>query len=42
MHHALEILQENAKEMQIIVVTCDVDKYNMLSGANFISMDDSM
>ncbi|MDI9435068.1 MAG: AAA family ATPase [Euryarchaeota archaeon] len=42
MHHALEILQESAKEMQIIVVTCDVDKYNMLSGANFISMDDSM
>ncbi len=39
MHHALEILQDNAKDMQIIVVTCDVDKYNSLSDANFISMD---
>jgi Uncharacterized conserved protein len=39
MHHALEILEENAKNMQIIVVTCDVDKYNSLKDANFISMD---
>lgn len=42
MHHALEILQENAKNMQIIVVTCDVDKYNSLTDANFISMDESI
>ncbi|BDZ71458.1 AAA family ATPase [Methanobacterium petrolearium] len=39
MHRALEILQENAQHMQIIVVTCDVDKYNSLTDANFISMD---
>lgn len=42
MHHALEILQDNAKDMQIIVVTCDFEKYNSLSGANFISMDDAV
>jgi len=42
MHHALDILQDNAKDMQIIVVTCDVEKYNSLSGANFISMDDNL
>jgi len=39
MHHVLEILEENAKSMQIIVVTCDVDKYNSVVNANFISMD---
>lgn len=39
MHRALEILQDNSKNMQIIVVTCDVDKYNSLTDANFISMD---
>ncbi|HHY00528.1 MAG TPA: hypothetical protein GX531_04040, partial [Methanothermobacter sp.] len=39
MHHALQILEDNAKDMQIIVVTCDVDKYNSLKDANFISMD---
>ena len=42
MHHALRILEENAKEMQIIVLTCDVDKYNSLTDANFISMDKSL
>jgi len=42
MHHALQILEENAKNMQIIVVTCDVDKYNSLTDANFISMDDTL
>ncbi|MDI6643567.1 MAG: AAA family ATPase [Methanobacteriaceae archaeon] len=42
MHHALEILQDNAENMQIIVVTCDVDKYNSLTDANFISMDDTL
>ena len=41
MHHALKILEENAKNMQIIIVTCDVDKYNSLSDANFISMDEN-
>jgi DNA repair protein SbcC/Rad50 len=40
MHHALEILEENAQNMQVVVVTCDVDKYNSLSEANFISMDE--
>ncbi|AUB59867.1 hypothetical protein BK009_03765 [Methanobacterium subterraneum] len=39
MHHALEILEENARNMQIIVVTCDVDKYNSLKDANFISVE---
>lgn len=38
MHHALEILEENSKNMQIIVLTCDVDKYNSLIDANFISI----
>lgn len=42
MHHALQILNENAKNMQIIIVTCDVDKYNSLSDANFISMDETI
>ncbi|NYB53069.1 MAG: hypothetical protein HVN35_11005 [Methanobacteriaceae archaeon] len=42
MHHALEILEENSKNMQIIVVTCDIDKYSSLSGANFISMDEKL
>lgn len=42
MHHALEILKEYAEKMQIIVVTCDVDKYNSLTGANFISMDETI
>jgi DNA repair protein SbcC/Rad50 len=40
MHHALEILEENARNMQVVVVTCDIDKYDSLSGANFISMDE--
>lgn len=40
MHHALEILEENARNMQVVVVTCDVDKYDSLTGANFISMDE--
>lgn len=40
MHHALEILEENARSMQVVVVTCDIDKYDSLSGANFISMDE--
>nr|WP_319374894.1 AAA family ATPase [uncultured Methanobacterium sp.] len=40
MHHALEILEENARNMQVVVVTCDVDKYDSLTSANFISMDE--
>lgn len=39
MHHALEILEENSKNMQIIVVTCDVEKYSSLVNANFISIN---
>ncbi|MDP2835752.1 MAG: SMC family ATPase [Methanobacteriaceae archaeon] len=39
MHHALEILEESTKNMQIVVVTCDVDKYNSLLDANFISLN---
>ncbi|MBM4241615.1 MAG: hypothetical protein FJ150_08155 [Euryarchaeota archaeon] len=42
MHHALEILEDSAKDMQIIVVTCDVDKYNALTDANFISMEQQL
>ena len=38
MHHALKILEENAMKMQIIVLTCDMNKYNSLNNANFISM----
>jgi DNA repair protein SbcC/Rad50 len=40
MHHALEILEEKSQNMQVVVVTCDMDKYDSLSGANFISMDE--
>ncbi len=39
LHHALQILEEKANNLQIIVVTCDVDKYNWLSTANFISLE---
>jgi len=39
LHRALQILEERANELQIIVVTCDVDKYNWLSNANFISLE---
>ena len=39
MHHALEILEEKANDMQIIVVTCDMDKYNSLVDANFIPLE---
>lgn len=39
MHHALKILKNKAKELQIIVITCDVDKYNWLSDANFIPLE---
>jgi len=39
MHHALEVLEESARDMQVFVVTCDVDKYNALSDARFISME---
>ena len=39
MHHALEVLEESARDMQVFVVTCDVDKYNSLSDARFISME---
>ncbi|MCD6472216.1 DNA repair exonuclease [Candidatus Aerophobetes bacterium] len=39
LHRALRILEERANDLQIIVVTCDVDKYNWLTNANFISME---
>ncbi len=39
LHHALQILEERANELQIIVVTCDVDKYNWLAKANLISLE---
>jgi len=39
MHRALQILKERANELQIIIITCDVDKYNWLSNANFISVE---
>ncbi|NLJ49739.1 MAG: AAA family ATPase [Candidatus Atribacteria bacterium] len=39
LHRALQILEDAAKQLQIIVVTCDVDKYNWLSNANYITMD---
>ena len=38
MQTALQILQEYADKMQIIVVTCDVDKYSSLKDAKFISL----
>ena len=39
MYRALQILQDRARELQIIVITCIVDKYNWLSNANFISLE---
>jgi len=39
LHRALRILEERANDLQIIVVTCDVDKYNWLANANFISLE---
>lgn len=39
MHRALQILKDRANELQIIVITCDVDKYNWLSNANFITLE---
>jgi|GEM_PF-1498872 len=38
LHRALRILEDAAEKLQIIVVTCDPDKYNWLSKANFISL----
>ena len=39
LHRALQILEDRAKDLQIIVVTCDADKYNWLPNANFISLE---
>ena len=39
MHRALQILKDRAKELQVIIITCDVDKYNWLSNADFISLE---
>jgi len=39
LHRALQILEERANDLQIIVVTCDVDKYNWLAKANLISLE---
>ena len=39
MRRALQILEDRANELQIIVITCDVDKYNWLSNASFISLE---
>jgi len=39
MHRALQILKDKSNELQIIVITCDVDKYNWLSNASFISLE---
>lgn len=40
MHRALQILKERANDLQIIVITCDVDRYNWLPNANFISVEE--
>ncbi len=39
LHRALQILEDAANQLQIIVVTCDVDKYNWLSNINYITME---
>ncbi len=39
LHHALQILEDRANDLQIVVVTCGVDKYNWLPNANFISLE---
>ncbi|NLJ04844.1 MAG: hypothetical protein GX435_03930, partial [Exilispira sp.] len=39
LHRALQILEDAANQLQIIVVTCDIDKYNWLSNANYITME---
>jgi uncharacterized protein YhaN len=38
LHRALQILEDRANDLQIVVVTCDADKYNWLPNANFISV----
>jgi len=39
LHRALQILEDAANKLQLIVVTCDVDKYNWLPNANFIPLE---
>ena len=39
MHRALQILKDRSNKLQIIVITCDVDKYNWLPNASFISLE---
>jgi DNA repair exonuclease SbcCD ATPase subunit len=39
MHRALQILKDKSNKLQIIVITCDVDKYNWLPNASFKSLE---
>lgn len=39
-HRALRILEEASNKLQIILITCDVDKYNGLSNAKFIPIQE--
>lgn len=40
MQSAIKILDESARAMQVVVVTCDVDRYLPLKDAAFICMED--
>ena len=38
LHHALEIIEESSKNLQIIILTCNIDDYEQLPDANLIPM----
>ena len=38
LHHALDIIEESSKNLQIIILTCNIDDYELLPDANLISI----
>ena len=38
LHHALEIIEESSKKLQIIILTCNIDDYEQLPDANLIPL----
>lgn len=39
LHRALRIIEDASSRLQLVILTCDRDKYNPLSSANFISLE---
>ena len=39
LHHALEIIEESSKNLQIIILTCNIDDYEHLPDANLIPLE---